>query len=68
MKRTPCIYYPNAPDGINTWFAVVVFPGDGSPRDAAIAAGCPGAKTLGYVALDESGEVVEIRGIPTDAE
>ena len=58
------IYYPNAPDGSNTWFAVVVFPGDASPRAAAVAAGCPGAKTLGYVALNESGEVIEVRGIP----
>lgn len=64
MKRTPCIYYPNAPDGRNTWFAVVVFQGDESPRAAAVAAGCPGAKTLGYVALNESGEVIEVRGIP----
>jgi hypothetical protein len=64
MKRAPCIYYPNGPDGSNTWFAVVVFPGDDSPRAAAVAAGCPGAKTLGYVALNESGEVIEVRGIP----
>jgi hypothetical protein len=64
MKKTPCIYYPNAPDGSNTWFAVVVFPGDDSPRAAAVAAGCPGAKTLGYVALNESGEVIEVGGIP----
>jgi hypothetical protein len=64
MKRAPCIYYPNAPDGSNTWFAVVVSPGDDSPRAAAVAAGCPGAKTLGYVALNESGEVIEVRGIP----
>jgi len=64
IERTPCIYYPNAPDGINTWFAVVVFPEDESPRAAAIAAGCPGARTLGYVALNESGDVVDVRGIP----
>ena len=64
MKRAPCIYYPNAPDGRNTWFAVVVFPDDESPRAAAVAAGCPGAMTLGYVALNESGEVIEARGIP----
>jgi hypothetical protein len=64
MKRAPCIYYPNAPDGRNTWFAVVVFSGDHSPRAAAVAAGCPGAKTLGYVALNESGEVIDVRGIP----
>ena len=61
LKRTPCIYYPNAPDGINTWFALVVFPDDESPRAAAIAAGCPGARKLGYVALNESGEVVDVR-------
>ena len=66
LERTPCIYYPNAPDGINTWFAVVVFPDDKSPRAAAIAAGCPGARTLGYVALNESGDVVEVRGIAED--
>jgi hypothetical protein len=68
LARTPCIYYPNAPDGINTWFAVVVFPDDESPRAAAVAAGCPGAKTLGYVALNESGEVIEVRGIPEDGD
>ena len=61
LKRTPCIYYPNAPDGINTWFALVVFPDDESPRAAAIAAGCPGARKLGYVALNEAGEVVDVR-------
>lgn len=66
LERTPCIYYPNAPDGHNTWFAIVVFPDDDSPRAAAIAAGCPGARTLGYVALNPSGEVVEVRGIPED--
>jgi hypothetical protein len=66
LERTPCIYYPNAPDGINTWFVVVVFPDDQSPRAAAIAAGCPGARTLGYVALSESGDVVDVRGIPED--
>ncbi|MGH3016911.1 MAG: hypothetical protein ACRDLU_00880 [Gaiellaceae bacterium] len=68
IARTPCIYYPNAPDGINTWFAIVVFPDDDSPRAAAVAAGRPGAKTLGYVALNESGEVIEVRGIPDDGE
>jgi hypothetical protein len=66
LARTPCIYYPNAPDGINTWFALVVFPDDASPRAAAIAAGCPGARTLGYVALNESGDVVDVRGIADD--
>jgi hypothetical protein len=66
LERTPCIYYPNAPDGINTWFALVVFPDDESPRAAAVAAGCPGATTLGYVALNESGDVVEVRGITED--
>jgi hypothetical protein len=64
MKRTPCIYNPNMPDGSDPWFTIVVFLGDGSPRAAAMAAGCPGAKTLGYVALNESGEVIEVRGIP----
>ena len=62
LERTPCIYYPNAPDDINTWFAVVVFPDDVSPRAAAIGAGCPGARTLDYVALNESGDVVEVQG------
>ena len=66
MVRTPCIYYPNAPDGNNTWFAIVVFPDDDSARAAAVAAGCPGARTLAYVALNESGEVIEVRGIPED--
>jgi hypothetical protein len=63
MKRTPCIYNPSTPDGSDPWFTIVVFPGDGSPRDAAIAAGCPGAQRLGYVALNPSGEVIEVRGI-----
>jgi len=66
IERAPCIYYPNAPDGNNTWFAIVVFPDDDSPRAAAVAAGCPGARTLGYVALDKSGELIEVRGIPED--
>lgn len=64
MKRAPCIYYRDGPDGRNSWFAVVVFPGDASPRAVAVASGCPGARTLGYVALNESGEVIEVRGIP----
>jgi len=67
MKDAPCIYYPNTPSGENTWFAIVVWPGDASPRAAARAAGCPGAETLGYVALDQSGEVIEVRGIATSA-
>jgi hypothetical protein len=64
MKEAPCIYYPNTPSDENTWFAVVVWPGDASPRAAARAAGCPGADTLGYVALDQFGEVIEVRDVP----
>ena len=64
LMRAPCIYYPNTPSGKNSWFAFVVFPGDGSPREAALK--CPGGKTLGYVALDQSGEIIEVEGVPLD--
>jgi hypothetical protein len=62
IKRAPCIYYPN--DDPESWFAFVVFPGDGPPRKAALK--CPGGKTLGYVALSPSGEVIEVTRIPAD--
>ena len=64
LMRTPCIYYPNTPSGENSWFAFVVFPSDGSPREAARK--CPGGETLGYVALNQSGEVIEVEGVPRD--
>jgi hypothetical protein len=62
LQRIPCIYYPN--DDVESWFAFVVFPEDGPPREAAKK--CPGGESLGYVALDPRGEVVEVTGIPRD--
>jgi hypothetical protein len=62
LKRTPCIYYPN--DDPESWFAFVVFSGDGSPHQAARK--CPGGEALGYVALNPSGEVIEVTRIPAD--